>query len=138
MSIEGLYNSSFSLYTNAITSVDSYGGVNRARVLAGTFPCYITALNGDEQVIYGKTNVVSTHMLFCSIIDMLSSDVVYVAGWGWFNVSFIDNANNMGHHLEVYLYQANAPQIQIEESTSSESSSSSSTSSSSSSSSSET
>jgi len=128
MSIEGLYNSYFSLYTNSIVSTDTYGGVNRVMVLVGTFPCYVTALNGDELVAYGKTNVVSTHMLFCKIMDIKSSDVVYIDEWGWFNISFIDNANNMGHHNEIYLYQAAAPQVEAESSTSSESSSSSSSS----------
>ena len=117
---DNLLNTTFDLYTNAIVSVDTYGGVNRSMVKVGTYPCYVTMLSADELVVYGKTNVISTHRLFCNLVDIKTSDVIYVNN-SWFNISYCDYCNF--HHLEIYLYQATAPQIITEESTSSESSS---------------
>jgi len=122
MGIEYLYNSVFSLYSNEITGYDSIGGTIRAAVYQNTYACYYTMLTGNKQVAFGKNNIVSTHRLFCKIIDIETTDLILING-DWYEVLYIDNCNNMNHHLEVYLYRADAPQI-IDESSSSSSSSS--------------
>ena len=123
MSIENLYNSIFSLYSNDITGYDSIGGTIRSAVLLNSYPCYYTMLTGNKAVAFGKSNIVSTHRLFCSIIDISTTDLIYITNEGWFEVLYIDRCNNMSHHLEVYLYRADAPQI-LDDSSSSSSSSS--------------
>lgn len=122
MSIESLYNSVFYLYTNEITGYDSIGGVTRSAVLVNSYPCYYTMLTGSKQVAFGKNNIVSTHRLFCSPIDIETTDLVYI-NQEWYEILYIDNCNNMGHHYEIYLYRADAPQI-LDDSSSTSSSSS--------------
>ena len=123
--IEDLYNTTFGLYTDKITSTSAIGSPVRTPVLRGTHSCYITQLDGAEMVRFGKTTVEADHLLFCAIMQMGTTDLVYIAALGWFNVSYVDNANNMGHHLEVYLRKFAAPEEEAESSSSSSSSESS-------------
>jgi hypothetical protein len=122
MSIESLYNSVFHLYSNEITGYDSIGGSIRNAVFQNSYACYFTMLSGNKQIVFGKNNIVSTHLLFTKIIDISTTDLVRINDL-WYEVTYVDNCNNMNHHLEIYMYRADAPQI-LDDSSSSSSSSS--------------
>lgn len=128
MSIEDFYNSIFYLYSTPITDRSSIGGIVRTvQLKQSNIPCYITYISGEEQVKYGKNNIVATYRLFCNPIEIDSTDVVRIIdedGDNWYDVAYIDNCNDMDHHFELNLIGIKAPQEILESSSSSSSSSS--------------
>lgn len=132
MGIQSLYNSIFHLYSNESTGRDNIGGIIRTAALKqGNIKCYCTYLSGEEVYEYGKNNIVATHRLFCNPLEVESTDLVRIIdddGDNWYNITYIDDCDDLQHHFELALLYIKAPQ-EILESSSSDSSSSSSSSS---------
>ena len=107
MSIQGLYNSIAFIYTTSYT-IGTYGNqIESLSLKYSGIPCYITYLSGQKQVYVGKNQVLATHRLFCNPqLSLKSSDKVYISGnETWYNVLYVDNCNQMGHHIELLLEQ---------------------------------
>ena len=137
MSIEDLYNSVYSLYSDEITGRDAIGGLTRGLVLKqANIPCYITYLAGQEQYTpYGKNNIIADYRLFCGAIEVKSTDIVRIIdedGDNQYNILYIDSCDDIDppHHFEIDLLLIKAP-YEIYESSSTSSAESHSTSSSS-------
>lgn len=136
MSIQDLYNSIFSLYSDELSVRDNIGGVTRILSLKqGNIPCYITYIGGQEQYTpYGKNNVIADYRLFCDPIEVKSTDVVRIVdddGDNQYNILYIDDCDDLQHHFEIDLLLIKAPlEIDDNNSSSSESMSESSSSSS--------
>lgn len=110
--IEGLYNNAFNLYSVDVTGKNRYGSIETSLTLKySNVPCYFTYLTGKEKYQYGKEQIIADHLLFCTPNrNIKTTDKVYVRG-KWFDIEYIDNSNNMKHHLEVLLKGVEAPQV---------------------------
>jgi len=110
MAIEDVYFSRYTLYSNSVTGRTATGGIVRTAVVKqASTPCYLTLLSGKEQEAYGKRSIIANHLLMCAPCDMLSSDLVLV-GTRWFQIAYIDNSDELFHHIEVALLAIEAPQ----------------------------
>lgn len=127
--IQDLYNITFNLYSNEITSYDVIGSEIRSLVYKDSKSCYCTSLSGKKEVYNGKFNILADYLLYCDPLDIKTTDLIYInlmednGASGWFQIVYIDNCNNMSHHFEIYLLSIGAPQISEVSSSSSSSSS---------------
>lgn len=120
MNIQQLYTFNAKLYSYNLTGRTSTGGLTRTLTELKSFKCYITLLKAEDQIIYGKSNVVSTHRLFCDQLDIATNQLIYITDnqlIGWYGISWIDNCieyipqmKNL-RHMEVLLYKIDAPEV---------------------------
>jgi len=113
--IEDLYNHSFNIYSVDITGKNTYGGINTVIVLRqSAIPCYFTYLKGGEGYglkYGGKEQVIATHRLFCSKLYIKTTDIIYIPHKNlWYEVTGINNCNNMANHYEVAVKSYESPQ----------------------------
>lgn len=121
MSIQSLYKYKFNLYEDSISSRNAIGGLNRTLTLkSSNISCYFTHLSDYEQYTYGLKNIEATHRLFCDPIDVSSTDIIKISN-RYYNIKYIDNCNNMGHHYEILLLINQHPLIEEYSSSSSSS-----------------
>jgi len=111
MAFTMLLNRSFDLYSNSISANDVYGGVTRTSAIKqSNVPCYMTYLSGKEQALYGKRNIRPTHVIFCDLLDIKTTDLVYIEGHYWSIIYIHESGLEHEHHLEVLIRAVHAPQ----------------------------
>ena len=112
--IQDLYDATMTLYTYEITAHDSIGGIVRTLVpLTANVSCYVTPITGNEFYKYGKQNVMADFRMFCDPMEVKTTDLVKVVdefGTTWYNVLYVDDADELNHHFEIDLIQIKAPQ----------------------------
>jgi len=114
VSIQDLYNDEFDLYNYDQTGRTDMGGVEKTAIIKqANISCYSTKLEGDTFYLYGKTQVIATHRIFCNLLaDIKSSDKIYIHGPAvWADILFIDNCNEQFHHLEIVIKTIQAPEV---------------------------
>jgi hypothetical protein len=103
--VTNVYNSTFNVY-KPIYSTKPFGNVTLTYTLStSNQKCYITLLEGRKTLYNGKENIIATHRLFTDTnIDLKAYDLIYINETEQFyNILYVNNANRMGHHLEVFL-----------------------------------
>jgi len=114
MSIDNLYDAVMSLYTYQISSQDAIGGVIRTLTAStANVSCYITPIQGNEEYKYGKQNVVADYRMFIDPMEIKTTDLIKVVdefGTTWYNVLYVDDCDDLGHHYEVDLLMIKAPE----------------------------
>ena len=65
-----------------------------------SFKGLIRPLTGRELFASGKQTSFSTHRLYCDVADIDVKDQI-VANGNTFQVRYVENPNNLNHHLEV-------------------------------------
>ena len=117
------------LYRSTVSgTVDTFGGFTETFALVNSnIPCNLQLLSGDEQYVYGKNNIVATHILFTNTDVVVRTDDKFLIADKYYDIIMIDPIFHKHlHHLEIYLKEVDAPDIFIPESSSSNRSSSSS------------
>ena len=112
--LQDLYNDEFDLYSYDQAGRTNIGGVEKTPILKqANISCYSTELDEDTFYLYGKTQVIATHRIFCNLLsDIKSSDKIYIHGPAlWADILFIDNCNSQDHHLELAVKTIKAPEI---------------------------
>ena len=126
--INDLHNTTCDIYSYAVISKDTYGGVERVLVLrVSGIKCYETELTEEEVYRYGRQQVIADHLIFCAPISICATDKIYCYGSdSWYDVNYIDDCNDMEHHYEILCRTIRAPEVYEYSSSSSSSESSSS------------
>jgi hypothetical protein len=118
--LSSFYTFNAKLYSYDLTGRTSTGGLVRTLIELKSFKCYATLLKASDQIIYGKSNVVSTHRLFLDPLDISTSNIIYITDSqlvGWYGIAWINNcveyipAMKNLRHMEVLLYKVDAPEV---------------------------
>jgi hypothetical protein len=111
--LSDLYDATMTLYSYEITDRGANGGIIRTLVpLTSNVPCYITPISGNETYKFGKNNIIGDFRMFVDPMEISTTNLVKVVdefGTTWFNVLYIDNADDLDHHFEVDLLEVKAP-----------------------------
>ena len=115
MSIESIIDekgTTCDIYKNTSSKGSMGGHVETASLRATGVPVFIELLTGQEAVIGGQTGLTSTHRFFFKKdVVILRTDEIRITRPSMDDASestrtyvdlFIDDPNNMDHHLEVY------------------------------------
>lgn len=84
------------------TSQDTIGGASATyATVSSDNPCRIRLLSATERTATGRDGVISTHRMYCEPgVDVTSPDQV-VRGSDNFDVNYVNDVDNMGHHKQV-------------------------------------
>ena len=82
MSRKTMYNQTMEVKRLKLSTQDEIGGTVQAKITVFQSPCRITQLNSpraDERFVGGKDGVVSTHRIYCPILDIRNKDEVIIS-----------------------------------------------------------
>ena len=103
MSFQSLMNSTMNVQRVTRTSDGHAGFTSSWANLYTNAPCMVQPMAGEEQVIYEKRGVESTHKLFCdSVYSFIEKDRVVVST-ETYDVTLVRNIDLRSHHQEVNL-----------------------------------
>jgi hypothetical protein len=97
--ITDFYNSAFVIYRDTeITS--SYGAPILTSSVYLTGSCFIEAIDGNEQVVNDKNEVIANYLLITDVDGINEADTL-ICDNKTYDVKFVDNLH--GHHIEILL-----------------------------------
>ena len=101
MSIDSLFNTTMAV-SRLTTSQDVIGGEKGTWASNSTGnPCRYRLLSAAERPYIGKEGVVSTHRLYCEAGGDVTSKDRIVAGSNTYDVNYVNDVDEMDHHLQV-------------------------------------
>lgn len=65
----------------------------------------IRPMTGDEIIASDKLNIISSHVLYCSVGSQVTDDSVITYENSSYVVTYIKDPMNMKHHLEIWMKQ---------------------------------
>jgi len=96
-------NSSMTVQRVARSSDGAGGWTPTWTSLYATAPCRLQPMGGEEQTIYDKRGVPSTHKLFCETVYSFIEDDRIVVDSKTYDVVLVRDIDLMSHHQEVNL-----------------------------------
>ena len=103
MSVSGLFNNVVLVKRITLTRDEIGGRVESEEVIYPNMPCRLEALRGIERPVYGAEKVeASWRMIYPKDYDLTTDDVVVYEGKE-FDVLFVRNPEEAGHHNEADL-----------------------------------
>ena len=110
MAFTRILNKYFDLYSNEITGSDDFGGVVRTPILKEErILCHVSYKSGQEKSLYGKINIDADYILCCDMIEVKTTDLIYLDG-DKYTISYIHSSGlERDHHLEILIKSINAP-----------------------------
>ena len=61
-----------------LSSQDAVGGIVQTKTTVFKAACRVRQLNADERAVGGKNGVVSTHRVYCDVLDVRSADEIVI------------------------------------------------------------
>lgn len=112
MSVQDIYFSRYVLFSNDISGRTATGEVvYTPSVKQASKPCYLTCISDEEKTIYGKRNILVTHLLIADpVADILSSDLVLSEGKTYQIVNVESTNTPWLQHMELKLLEVSGPQ----------------------------
>ncbi len=103
MSFPSLMNSSMTVDRVTRTS-DGHGGSTPSwAALYTNAPCRLQPMSGEEQIIYDREGVPSTHKLFCETVYSFTEDDRITINSLIYDVTLVRDIDLLTHHQEVNL-----------------------------------
>ena len=102
MSRKSGYNTTVQIRRLKNTEQDAVGGITQVPVAIFQTGCRIRQLNAQERFVGGKDGIVSTHRVYCDVVDIRNQDEATING-SVYDVNTINplSSGRKGNKLEV-------------------------------------
>ena len=71
-------NSVMSVKRLKLNAQDAVGGITQLKTTVFKASCRVRQLNADERAVGGKNGVLSTHRVYCNLLDVRNGDEVII------------------------------------------------------------